>query len=151
MQNKKSSTGYRAICILARESQINDLCMKMHIYVRCKCRAAKLYSDTNWISKCFAFAHAAFVIQCVCVCFWQVQIQWQCHISGWNVEFALTKSYLSAVTKQWSELPGTQRWGVEGQLWWLSGSRSAINIRSPAAISVVKGVRIVHNGLVRER
>lgn len=32
---------------------------------------------------------------------------------------------------------------------WLS--LSLINIRSPAAISVVKGVRIVHNGLVRER
>lgn len=50
----------------------------------------------------------------------------------WNLEFVLTKSSLSDVTKQWSELPGTLRWEVEGRLWWLSGSHSAINIRSPA-------------------
>lgn len=55
-----------------------------------------------------------------------------CHIyrkGSWSLRW---QSYLSDVTKQQSELPGTQRWGVEGRLRWLSGSHSAISIRSSA-------------------
>lgn len=53
LKDMKNERGGGDICILVRECKINDLCMKMHIYVRCKCKAAKSYPDTSWIHECW--------------------------------------------------------------------------------------------------
>lgn len=130
------------------ECQINDLCMKMHLYVRRRCRVAKSYADTTWINECFASVHAVFVIQCV-----HVFNRFRFSGSAMLMDGLWSLYWLSHTCQMWqsSEVNSQGHRGEELK----AGCDDFLALAQPSTsahqhISVVKGARIVHNGSVRE-